>query len=264
MNPAELGPDTLAVGPLMYDWARDIPPKTYDKISPSSVGGCMRAHWYKIKHAPVTTPTNPGAILNMQTGFMWEEIITKSLHHAHMPFISQWTMESKKYPMEGTLDYGLLVPSDSGEMELVILDSKTESSLAYKYRKGSYLNSHESYVHQQNCYALMAREYGFKVTRGGFIVVRRDDSFIEDVPFIFDDLRIAKTEQRIETLQRHLENNTLPPCDGEFCNATGGPGLCDFGNPATRVENKKGKLVNSECCPIPIKLKEWSEYEKQA
>lgn len=242
--------ESLDISKLMYAWARDLPPKVYNGISPSSVGGCMRKHWYAIKHAPVTTPTNPGAILNMQTGFMWEEIITKSLQHSGLPFISQWTMKSKAYEMEGTLDYGLLIDD-----ELQIWDSKTESSLAYKYREGGYLNSHEEYVHQQNCYCIMAREAGFKVTRGGFIVVRRDDSFIENFPFVFDELSIAKTVERIETLEKHLKDNTLPPCDGKFCKI----GLCDYGNPATRVENKKGKLINSECCPLPMILKEWSE-----
>lgn len=254
--------DELDIPKLMYAWARDLPPKVLGHISPSSLGGCMRAHWYAIKHAPVTTPTNPGAILNMQTGFMWENIITQSLQHAGLPFISQWKMRSKAYNMEGTLDYGLLIQRD-GQLELEIWDSKTESSLAYKYRKGSYLNSHEPYVDQLNCYALMAREAGFKVTRGGFVVVRRDDSFVENFPFMFDELRMARTEERIKTLQQHLDNNTLPPCDGEFCNAQGGPGLCSYGNPATQIQNSKGKTVNSACCPLPLVLKQWADAREE-
>ena len=250
--------DELAINKLMYDWARDLPPKVINRISPSQLGGCMRKHWYSIKHAPVTTPTNPGAILNMQTGFMWEEIITKSLQHANVPFISQWKMVSDTYNMEGTLDYGLLIDG-----ELQIWDSKTESSLAYKYRKGSYLDSHEDYVHQLNCYALMAREAGFTVNRGGFVVVRRDDSYIENHPFMFDDLRLAQTAERIAVLQVHLDNNTLPPCDGKFCQI----GLCEFGNPATQKENAKGKKVNTQCCGLPREIEAWSkgqEYVKEA
>jgi hypothetical protein len=244
----------LDIPALMYKWAGDLPPKVINMISPSQIGGCMRKHWYSIKHAPITTPTNPGAILNMQTGFMWEELITKSLLHAHIPFISQWKMRSIKYPMEGTLDYGIIKDNT-----LEIWDSKTESSLAYKYRHGSYLDSHEDYVHQLNCYAIMARENGFTVTRGGFVVIRRDDSYIEKVPFMFDELRIAETEARIKTLQKHLDDNTLPPCDGKFCTANGTIGLCDFGNPETQVANKKGKVVNTSCCPVPKVLKEWAD-----
>lgn len=246
--------EELKINNLMYEWARDLPEKRYQFISPSSIGGCMRKHWYAIKKAPVTTPTNPGAILNMQTGFMWEDIITKSLRHAKLPFLSQWTMQSKKYHMEGTLDYGMLIVGDNG-LELEVWDSKTESSGAYKYRKGSYLDSHEEYIHQLNAYAIMAREYGFTVTRGGFVVVRRDDSFIENHPFMFDELRIAKTEERIQQLQHHLENNTLPPCDGNWCRA----GLCNYGNPETQKQNSKGKFVNTECCPVPLVLKEWAD-----
>lgn len=248
--------EDLSVSSLMYTWAKDLPPKVITKISPSQVGGCMRKHWYSIKGAPVTTPTNPGYILNMQTGFMWEDIIEKSLEHSHLPFIKQWKMVSTKFNMEGTLDFGLIDPK-TGELE--ILDSKTESSKAKMYRKGGYLASHEDYVHQLNCYAIMAREYGFAVERGRFVVIERDDSFAEDFPFLFDDLRIAQTIERIEALQKHLDNNTLPPCDGKFCKI----GLCDFGNPETRKENSKGKLVNTSCCPVPVKLKEWADKLEQ-
>jgi len=243
--------DDLNISQYMYDWGRDLPPKIYKKISPSSIGGCQRKHWYSLKGAPITTPTNPGQILNMQTGFMWEKIITESLQHAQIPFISQWKMSSKKYNMEGTLDYGIL---RGGELE--IWDSKTESSLAKKYRNGSYLNSHEEYVDQLNCYAYMAREAGFTVTRGGFVVVRRDDSFIENFPFVFDEIRIAKTMAKVAKLQKNLEDNTLPPCDGKYCQI----GLCEYGNPETRKENAKGKLINSSCCGTPQEIKKWYEW----
>ena len=247
--------DELDISKLMYAYAREIPPKVINRISPSQLGGCMRAHFYSIKHAPVTTPTNPGYILNMQSGFLWEKHVADSIRHARLPFIEQWKMVSDTYNMEGTLDFALV--GANGELEIV--DSKTESSLAYKYRHGSYLDSHEDYVHQLNCYALMAREYGFKVERGRFIVIRRDDSFIEDVPFMFDELRLEQTKQRIAELQAHLDNNTLPPCDGKFCNAQGPLGLCSFGQPSTRKENSKGKMVNTACCPVPTVLKQWSE-----
>lgn len=250
---------SLKISNLMYDWARDLPEKVINSVSPSQVGGCMRKHWYAIHHAPTTTPTNPGAIINMQTGFMWEDIITKSLQHAGIPFMSQLHVKSAKYNMQGTIDYVILVKRD-GEWEAEVWDSKTESSLAYKYRNGSYLNSHEEYVDQLNSYAIMLRDLGFTVRRGGFIVVRRDDSFVENHPFMFDELRIAKTESRIKELEAHLANNTLPECDGKFCKL----GLCNYGNPETQKENAKGKLVNTECCPAPRVLKSWADKLEEA
>lgn len=242
--------DEVDFGRMTYKWAANLPPKVINRISPSSLGGCMRKHFLTIKHVPITTPINPGAIINMQTGFMWEKVFTDALHQEQRPFIEQWKMTDEELNMEGTLDYGILKldPGTDSQIELEIWDSKTESSLAYKYRQGSYLNSHEEYVDQLNCYAVMARRKGFKVTRGGFGVVRRDDSFIENFPFVFDEMRIAKTMERVKTLQGYLDRNELPPCDGKFCQI----GLCDYGNPLTRTENKKGKLVNATCCEVGL------------
>ena len=237
---------------LMYNFARDLPPKVINRISPSQLGSCSRAHYYKIKHIEATTPINPGYILNMQTGFMWEKIIQSSLEHAHVPFISQFKMVDEELNMEGTLDFGIL---HNGGKELEIVDSKTESSLASRYRKGmTYLESHEDYLHQLNAYAIMAVRQGFTVKKGRFVVIQRDNSFIKDEPFMFEMDSIQKTMAKIQQMNLWLKEETIPPCDGKFCKI----GLCDYGNPKTQKPNTKGKLVNSECCPSTLEqIEEW-------
>lgn len=245
----------LNIPKLMYEYARDLPPKVISRISPSQLGGCSRAHYYQIKHVEATTPTNPGAILNMQTGFMWEQIIKDSLEKAHVPFMYQYKMVDEELNMEGTLDFGLLHPQKDGTMELEIVDSKTESSLASKYRKKmTYLEAHEDYVHQLNAYAIMAVRKGYTVSRGKFVVIKRDDSFIEEHPFMYDMASIGRTMAKIKQMNAWLESDTVPPCDGKYCQI----GLCSYGNPATQKPNSKGKLVNSECCPPTTnQLEEW-------
>lgn len=246
----------LNIPKLMYDYARDMPPKVINRISPSQLGGCDRAHYFQIKHAPVTTPTNPGYILNMQTGFMWEAIIKDSLEKANVPFMYQYKMVDEELNMEGTLDFGLLTPMKDGKMELEIVDSKTESSLASKYRKKmTYFEAHEDYMHQLNAYAIMAVRQGYTVTRGKFVVIKRDDSFIEEHPFMFDIQSVGRTMAKIKQMNEWLTTDTVPPCNGKFCQI----GMCPFGNPTTMKPNAKGKLVSTECCPPTInQLEEWS------
>lgn len=247
--------ENLNLPQLMYDWARDLPPKVIHRISPSQLGGCSRKHYYNILGAPATTPTNPGAVLNMQTGFMWESIIKDSLEKARVPFMYQYKMEDPDLNLEGTLDFGILHPRPDGTMELEIVDSKTESSLAARYRKGkSYFDAHEDYVHQLNCYALMALRQGFVVERGKFVVIHRDDSFIEEFPFAFDVSKMTATLEKIKQMGRWLSEGVVPPCDGKYCQI----GLCEYGNPASRTTNGKGKQVNTECCPASMKeLDQW-------
>ena len=244
----------LHVAPLMYEWARDLPPKVISRISPSQIGGCSRAHYLKIRQVADTTATNPGAILNMQTGFMWEKIIEDSLRHAKLPFISQHKFIDEDLNMEGTLDFALLHTKEDGKVELEILDSKTESSIAAKYRKKmTYLEAHEDYVHQLNAYAIMALRQGFEVSRGRFIVIHRDDSFIEEVPFAFDIDSMKRTMGKIHQMNEWLKTETLPPCDGKYCKI----GLCNYGNPNTREPNSKGKLVNTTCCGTEEEINQW-------
>lgn len=244
----------LDIPKLMYDWARDLPPKVIHRISPSQLGGCSRKHFYSIKHLDSTTPTNPGYILNMQTGFMWEQIIKDSLEKANVPFMYQYKMVDEELNLEGTLDFGILQPQPGGKIELEIWDSKTESSLAGKFRKNmSYFDAHEDYMHQLNCYAIMAVRQGYSVSRGGFIVIKRDDSFIENHPFAFDMQRVAKTMEKIKQMNYWLSNDILPPCDGKYCKI----GMCDYGNPKTQKPNSKGKMVNQECCGTPEQIESW-------
>lgn len=243
--------EPLKVSTLLYDYARDLPPKVISRISPSQLGGCSRKHYLSIKQVQPTTPTNPGAILNMQTGFMWEKLIQSALEHAHIPFMYQYKMVDEELNMEGTLDFGIL---ENGGKELYILDSKTESSLAKKYRKKiSYFEAHEDYMHQLNAYAIMAVRQGFTVTRGGFTVIERDNSFIVDEPFMFDMSSIAKTMAKIKQMNEWLKNDILPECDGKYCRI----GLCEFGRPAAMKPNTKGKLVNTTCCGTPEQIEEW-------
>lgn len=233
---------------IMLQYATHLPAKVINHISPSQLGGCSRKHYYQIKHIPPTTPTDPKHILNMQTGFMWEQIIHDSLKQAKIPFMYHHKMYDEELNMEGELDFGILV---DGGKEMEIWDSKTESSSAKKYRQGGYLESHEEYTHQLNAYAIMAIRSGFTVKRGGFIVIQRDKSDIEQFPFEFEMESIQKTMGRINQMNHWLNNDIIPPCDGRYCKL----GMCEYGNPKTRTGNNTTK--NTECCGTREEIERW-------
>lgn len=234
---------------LMMEYAKSIPEKEIQYISPSKLGGCMRKHYYHLKQIPITTPIEPRQKLNMLTGEMWEQIVHDSLKHAKVPFMYHHKMHDVELNMEGTLDFALLM---DGGKEMEIWDSKTESSSAKNYRQGGYIESHEEYTHQLNAYAIMAIRSGFTVRRGGFIVIRRDNSSVEQFKMEFDIESMKATMGRINMLNECLKNNTIPQCDGKFCKL----GMCEYGNPNTRVNGK-----NTECCGDLNQMKEWGRNE---
>lgn len=230
---------------LMLSYARDLPPKEMTHISPSYIGGCMRKHYYLIKGVKPTTPIEPKHKLNMQSGYFWEEIVKKSLEYARIPFIYQHKMVDEMLNLGGTSDI-LIHNIASSEWE--VWDVKTESISAKNYRQGGYIESHDEYVHQINAYAILAIRSGMTVRRGGFIVVRRDDSTIEQFKYEFDIDKMKETMNRINQLKHCLENNVIPPCDGKFCKL----GMCEYGNPKTRTTK------NTECCGTLEEIERWT------
>ena len=239
---------------LAYDYASKRPDKVIDRPSPSQLGGCMRAHYYKIKHIPVTTPPNPGAILNFEVGFMWEAQVTNWLRSAGIPFIEQYSMHDTELNLSGTLDFAPFDPK-TGVWE--VWDSKTEGMMANTYRKRqkkSFFEAHPEYAMQLCCYAIMLDRQNFTVGKGRFAVIVKDNGLVyEDLVGFTPDLR-KKTLDRLARLNLHLETNTVPDCECEDWKV----GYCDYGNPATTKENSTKKMVNTECCPTIDVLEQWA------
>lgn len=227
---------------IMYSWAEKRPDKVITRISPSMVGGCHRAHFLAIHGVKKTTPPNPGAILNFQVGFLWEKIVSEALKASDTPFLEQYHMVDETMNVEGTLDFA---PYDSQTSSWEIWDSKTESILASKYRGSqTFFGSHPEYEHQLNTYQMLLTRQGFKVKRGRFGIIVKDNGFISEDETTFPIDSLQATKQRIAKLNGYLTRNELPPCECEGWRV----GYCNYGDPKTLVKNSKGKEVNSTCC----------------
>lgn len=233
---------------IMYDYMRNKPKKVIDHISPSALGGCMRAHFYEIKHIPQTTPPNPGALLNFQVGFLWEQVMENALIDAKIEHKYQWELEDKELNLKGTLDFAI---HDKTTDEWEVWDTKTESILAKAYLKRSketYLEAHERYVIQVGTYILMLRRMGYNVSRGRLVVITKDNGFIEEHYVTYTPELEEKILNRINKLNQHLKDNTLPECECWNEGAIWIGQYCSYGQVETQKPNAKGKIVNTSCC----------------
>lgn len=216
----------------------------------------MRSHFYQIKHVPQTTPPNPGAMLNFQVGFLWEELVESGLKYARVLYKAQEKLTDEELNVEGTLDF-MLQDSD-GSWEVV--DSKTESVYSDMYRKrekSTFLEAHPEYVMQVGTYILLLKRKGYDVKRGRFLVITKDNGMMKEFFVEFTPGLEAKILHRIELLNKYLTSNMVPPCECEGWKV----GYCNYGRPSTRHQNTTKKWVNQICCGNPDQMKEWAKEE---
>lgn len=224
------------------------PDKAYDAISPSSLGGCMRAHYWKIKGVPSTTPPNPGALVNFLVGHHWEKVLADA-YEAKGTLVKHFQdgvdkLYDEKTGLGGTPD--LLVKDEEG---LLIVDCKTVNSAWFRYSKTKSLetwvkdNSH--YVYQQVAYIYLAQQAGYDVNRAVLSFASKDDGYI-GMEFMVeaDSELISRITGKAAILKGYLDRNELPPCTCEGWKV----GYCAYGNPDTQAPNSKKKVINTECC----------------
>lgn len=230
---------------LVYDYAQSWPQKHYEYISPSSLGGCMRSHFFKLKGVEMTTPPNPGALLNFELGRLWEQPIEKALQHAGVPFVSQLKLVDEEYGVGGTLDLAVF-DRETEEWELVSI--KTEGAMKAKYRareKKNFFESNPEYAVQEEVYRWLMERNGFKVKdTASYIVITKDNGFLDEPVLAFSPQLKKATFQRIKKLRQYLDEDELPPCSCEGWKVN----YCNYGDPDTIEVNKTGKSVPMECC----------------
>lgn len=229
-----------------------LPSKKYAGVSPSSIGGCMRAHFLKIKGVEATTPPTYGALVNFEVGRTWESFFARA--YEQQGILHKWFQDGVEAPwsvpelnLVGTPDFIVKDASD----ELIIVDSKTMRSEWFQYSKkyktfDSFVNDNYSYVMQQICYILLARANGYpKMRKAVLSFASKDDGYVGlELEITATTALVKEVTDRIQELNGYLERNELPPCECDGWKV----GYCDYGDPNTRIFNKKGKEVNTSCC----------------
>lgn len=228
------------------------PDKVYDSLSPSSLGGCMRAHYWKVKGVKSTTPPNPGALVNFLVGHHWEQVLADAYKSKGMLVKHFEDGVDKFYDpithLGGTPD--LLVKHND---ELIIVDSKTVNSAYFRYAKiksfDDWVKDNSNYVYQQISYIYLARLAGYDVNKAILSFASKDDGYIGlEFEMEADDEVVQRVVARALKLKGYIDRDELPPCECEGWKIQ----YCDFGDPSTQVPNKKKKIVNSSCCDPSI------------
>lgn len=241
---------------------QSLPPKVIDHISPSQLGKCPRAHYYKIKHIePLITPSE-SALANFQVGFLWEQLIKEALEGQKIPFTFQDEWYDPELNMKGSSDF--IITEDNGEKTM--WDSKTMASKWFWYReskrkRGQYdwYEENHTYIIQQGAYLLMAKRLGWNVTKSILVFISKDDGFIGEQLEVYLTPKLeAELMERIKAINDALRLDEPPRCTCEGWLT----GYCDMGRPATMEKNKTKKLVATECCPDSIE--EIEEWRKEA
>ncbi len=265
----------------MFDWStvsqqvlkgymESLPQKTYDVISPSSLGGCLRAHFYKLNGIADTTPPNYGALVNFEIGRLWEAFVARA--YKEQGVLVKWFQDGidskwidKELGYGGTPD--IIAKDDSGEM--FIVDMKTVRSEWFNYIKRDldkpggferWVADNKSYVYQQVCYMLLARDNGYPNMRYAVLsFASKDDGYVgRELRITLTTDLAKKVTDRIKLLKGYVDRNELPPCECDGWKV----GYCSFGNPHTRKLNTKKKEVNTECCSEDIWINKLSKKEK--
>lgn len=237
-----------------------LPEKKYNGISPSQLGGCMRAHYWKIKGVEITTPPNSGALVNFQLGFHWEALIaeayrTQGLLVKHFVDGEDKQLSDPETGLVGLPDY--VIKNEKGD--LIVSDKKTVNSAFFRY--ASRYKKFEDWVTEKNnevtqllAYAHLLRRNGMDIKYAHLSFASKDDGYIgmEFILEVTDELIQEKVISRALRLKRFLDNSQLPPCECFGWQI----GYCSYGNPVTREPNSKKKIVNSECCNPAFVIKE--------
>lgn len=238
-------------------YLQNKPEKVIDHISPSQLGKCHRAHYYKIKHIEATVKPSTPELGNFELGFIWEDIIAGAFREQGIPFTYQQSFYDPELNVKGSTDF---IVGDQNE-EAYMYDPKTMRSqwfwfLESKKKKGQYdpYTEHYSYFIQQGTYLLLAKRKNLKIGKSQLTFISKDDSMIgAEVDIKLTAALEKEILKRIADLNHYLEHDILPPCtcDGWLV------GYCDYGNPASAQANSKGRVAPTECCGTPEEIEMW-------
>lgn len=228
------------------------PAKEYKAISPSSLGGCMRAHYWKINNIPFTTPPNIGALVNFEVGHHWEAVLAEA--YKSQGKLIKWFQDGEE-DTRSLFDPETMLGGRPDliikhEGELYVVDSKTVNSAYFRYANKyksftDWVKDNTDYVYQQVAYVYLCQKAGYDVNKAILSFASKDDGYIglEFLITVTPEM-ITKVRDKALTLKGYLDRDELPPCTCSGWKV----GWCNYGNPDTREPNAKKKIINTECC----------------
>jgi len=258
---------------LTKEYYNNKPKKEYkDKlISPSMLGGCPRVQWYKLNGIKETTPPDTNAMMNFEVGNLWEAKIAEFLDEQKV--LLYWWNEgqSERMSVDKSKWSGELRTDKWEDLELgvsgtpdivfkqkdknVLLDVKTMKANGANYiaeeSDDEYWAGHKQYKLQLGLYLLLNERRvanGLETVKcdyGKLCIISKDTGAIIKEPCLFMSKELKEEIlAEIESLRKHLDNNTIPPCtcEGWMVN------YCNYGVISSIKPNRQGKPVPMKCC----------------
>lgn len=257
---------THVTATVLKNYMESLPEKEYTHISPSSLGGCLRSHFYKLHGIKDTTPPAYGALVNFELGRIWEAFLARA--YEEQGKLVKWYQDGiDERWIDEELNLGgmpdIIAKDDEGTP--FIVDSKTVRSEWFQYVKrglakpngfSEWVKDNKSYVFQQVCYLLLARKNGYpNINTAVLSFASKDDGYVGlELKITLTTALVSVVKERIAELNGYLQRDELPPCECVGWKV----GYCGFGDPLTRTENKKKKIVNTTCCSEEI----WHDYQR--
>lgn len=255
--------DNTVINPIFKDWLMTRPDKTYELVSPSSIGKCARCMFYHLKGVKQTTPPGVGSLATFEVGRFTEQAFgkvfadTKHLIHHFQDGDDDPKNQPFTYKhVKGTPDFLLLIDG-----RVWVADAKTQRSDSFGWTGPSpqeLIDDKKEYWAQTLTYIWLLRnnakrlkeQYGLTDEQianiGGIVFFQSKDDGIVKREMILSptDEQLKWVEDRSEFIWGFVERNELPPCECEGWLI----GYCGFGNPHTQTTSSTKKIINSECC----------------
>lgn len=238
------------------------PKKIYDSISPSALGGCPRAHWFELMGYPHTIEVGVGTRATWEIGHQYEAMMEKVFEHSKM-LIHHFTDEERWFHkitgqtlLGGSPDFLI-----NYQGKVTVADAKTARDDSFQYvgptqtelkaEKMQYWWQTIAYLYLLNKNTdRLKKEFGIKKVEQGLIFIYNKENGIVQRELLVkptaNDIRYI--EDKSKMIWSHFKDKTPPTCT---CGVSKWElEYCHYGDPKTRVTNRRGKVVNTACCEL--------------
>lgn len=245
--------------------ADDKKEKEYASWRASSMGKCLREHYYRRLGVKPTSPPDERKDRVFKVGDIFHEWIQNMVldsmgkevfKHGEIVAVEvEKELSSSKWDNAGRCD--LLIMFADGY--LILIDIKTINSRAFWHLENSHKNVKDKFPQywvQLGDYMLMSKLSGVPVDEGRILLVSKDDLMMKEVTYLLTEELEERVKSELSTLNQHWADKTLPPCT---CNQlyldkngkSSGPKYCSYRDPDTPSQccNEylaKDKLIKEE------------------
>lgn len=260
------------------------PEKTYESWRCSSLGGCLRSHYYQRLGVKPTTPADDATLRKFKAGDLFhdfiQDITIEEVEKQGGVAVKEKELYDKELDLGGRYDLMIEVEDESiaggilGNQLRILKDIKSQHSGLFHQltraakamdewgetpeerqaaMKKAFWLKYPHQVKQLAGYMLLLKRAGTPVDEGVIVRVSKDDLSLAEVHFeLTPELEQMVTDE-INTLNKHWREKTIPPCTCNNLYDIMGTHYCNYGDPTSekwvQVPDKNyKKKIRTRCC----------------